>query len=195
MDEDHDVLTVSISGDWYANDMAELVTTIDEHYSDLVLLYMMLDLQSRKESSSVDESIPINVMLTQIEDVLFGEQEHSRYLISETDWLKPFQLKVLRISYGSDGGWDFLGMGKAIKEAFRLLQGILTFVGDRELRREKCLENAERAIALARAAGASPEAIGKMTQKTMRRCGFLFELKDQSKIKALPHPNEGTQPS
>ena len=185
MVDNQETLHIGIAGEWSAYQMAEFVMTIDELYSELALLTKILDLQEQKISGSAEENIISNAHISQIEEVLFDNHEISGKFLRETEWMYEYQLKVSRVSYGSDGSWDFAGIGTAVRAVSDFLSNILNYVGDREKRRKKCLENAEKVIAICQKAGHSAEQIEKLTRKALRKCGYIIE---QIERNALPAP-------
>ena len=195
------VLRVYIDHKWTAYELAELISDLDELYSDFAVLEMIRQLVEKKTLvSNAQESILINYRLSELETAI-DLDGGSRELLgtenktdSELGIEKPPLLEVIKLQYGSEGALDFLG---GLNPLNALRDIIIHWISTPEQRgkgaklkeeaRALGIKNLNDAIDSMRSQGV-PEPVIQITyNRGMRKLGYkLPKYFDEKKMPRLP---------
>jgi hypothetical protein len=202
------VLRLEFEGEWWAFELATLIAGIDEIYADLALLDVVERLAPLIESKP-QEGILFRSRIDMLLAVVADSSSRSGQFLREDEFAleeknaieRPIPLQLLRINYGSDGGVDFLGVGRLAEAVASVFNGLLEHIRgapDREAARLKVIE---RKLEMAKKAGMSERQIEgyarELLSKHDRQFRKLIESQRIKKpVKLLPAPKEasGRQP-
>jgi len=197
MADDLKVLHVFIDGRWSVRDWTEMLDAIDDAYSAFALIHLIGDLAGRRDQVGA-EPFSIDMRIARLKEVLLADEPSSvrefvqadPFLLERSLDLYPVpRLEMLAAHYGSEGGWDLLGLGKALESVQKFFANTMDFIARRPERKRQELENLEKAFELGKRAGLSDEELAKMLRSKYRRLGYeIDKALDQKRLPKAPEP-------
>jgi len=158
------VLRIGFEGEWWAFEMSEFISGIDELYADIALLLTARELAEKADGGPDDEML-IRTRVRQLRSAVVESERSSRdflrydpFSIEDRHGIaRPEPLQVLAIRYGSEGSFDFFGIGRFADALASFFEALLVHFGSAAEREAKKLENIKTRIALTKEARLSEQ--------------------------------------
>lgn len=197
---DTELIHVDFDGEFWAFEITDLIDGFDQLYADMLLLDVAEQLSELIEKNP-GEGILFRSRIEQLMAVIGDSNARSvEFVVADPFVLeqengieRPVASQLVRINYGSDGGFDFFGLGRVAQAVASIFNGILDYVGKGTERDNARLEAIEKKIEFARKTGASDEQLQAYASellskhdRTFRRLIESDRLKEP--VKLLPPP-------
>jgi hypothetical protein len=194
------LIKVEFEGEFWAFEISDMINAFDELYADIALLEIIGDLSGRIESDSVNDFL-IKTRIRQLVSMTLDNAIRSadflrqdEFLIEKENGIECIEpLQILSMKYGSDGEFDFLGLGK-IAEAFAsVVDSWLGFAGDKAKRQEEALKVIDQKVEIARKAGYSEGELKSYRSELLAKHDptfrkFIEDKRLKNRPKLLPAP-------
>ncbi len=189
-------LRVDVDLQWSAWEWIDMLTAINEIYSDFAVIIIMDKLTyglniGRPEFQT--SSFAIQNRTETLKNIVLSNNSISGDFIEYDDFTLEKRLKIpisslslSAIQYGSPGKIDFLGLGRAAEAVQKLVSDIFAFVHNKPKREKERLENLELAIKIAQENGVPEDEVKDMVRHTLRRSGY--RIAKYVERKQLPKP-------
>ena len=197
MVQEQAVLRFQVDGRWYVHEWTDMMSVVDDFYSDLALIDLIDELTSglaTKREKFPELEVAISKRIRELKEVVLSDENKSRDLLSSDEFrleaalemAKAQPLLLARIHYESPGEFDLLGLGKIANAVQKLFSDIFKYLGDAKKREREGLENLKFAVEISRENGLSEEEIRKMIRHGLRKNGHRVAKYRDSK--RLPKP-------
>lgn len=190
------IMRLPVTGEWWAFEMSELIEAVDELYSDVALMI----LEGRLNQTALthpNDSLLLRARADLLRSVgLKGNRNASDFLRND-----PFEiegsynfgsiapLQIISVKYGSDGSFDFLGIGKICEAVASMYNKTIDFIAGKPEREGETLENIKAKLAIAKASGLSDEEVQAYGRELLSKHDRKFRrIIGPNKPERLPKP-------
>jgi len=194
------VIRIEFEGEWWAFEIAELIGAVDELYADTALIGTAHELFANAGQRNQDEMLLRNRARQLQSMVTDSASRSSRFLRQDAFAVevrhgiqRPVALQVLAIKYGSDGSFDFLGLGKFSDAVASIFNSLLAHFGNAAEREKNTLAVIREKLEIAKLAGMSERDIQGYAQELLSKHDrsfrrFMETKRLQKHATTLPAP-------
>ena len=189
------IMRVPIGGEWWAFEMAGFIDAIDELYADVALISVAREL-SELAAQHPSESLLLRTRAELLRSItLRGAGASSEFLRGDAfeientyNLARTAPLQVLSVKYGSDGEFEFFGIGKMAQAVASMYNKTVDWITGKPARDRETLENIKTKLDLAKFAGWSDVQLEAYAVELMAKHDSTFRKVAKQNPPRLPKP-------